>query len=154
MKTKEYIAEKDASIKKINAEISELRDKAATTQAELQDRVARLQEKMQERNEVLRKLIADRNRAEADRKAQQFMFTAKAMDTDGDSNDKFAAFERLAAELSFAGRLNCNRYEARDMIYRRMRREGDAKVFKPPFYTWEALASAWLRPAGTENVAA
>ena len=146
-KPAERIAEMDAQIAAIDAEINDFRKRAATIQADLEDKLARLREKITERDHIKVKLTRDREREAADQAAIEWLDAARELDKHGDSPERLARLEKLGATLAFANRLLMPRYEARKLAFDRMRRQGDGAMFRPPFTSWSKLAECWLRPA-------
>jgi hypothetical protein len=85
--------------------------------------------------------------AEADDKIESLRAVAADLDTHGHSPERLRNLERLCCELSspMVNRFAMRSYEARSLCFRRMKREGDAVVYRPPYPTWAALVEANVR---------
>jgi hypothetical protein len=149
----ERVKEIDEQIKAVDAEISELRKKTASIAAEMEDRLARLREKLNERDGLRVRLQRDLDRELAGQAAEDWIAAAIDLDKFGDSPERLQRLERAAATLSFHGRLAMPRYEARQLQFSRMRRQGDGAVYRAPFTSWHQLAKTWLRDAPERQAA-
>jgi hypothetical protein len=123
-------------------EVAALERQIADTATELEAKAAKLAEA---RAAAESKLAEARNQIaaeEIERKAAEFLAVAARLDA-AMTVDGMAAFRRLAAELSMAGRVR-QAHHARESLIKRMCGQ---TVYQLPFANWAAMAAAWLIPA-------
>jgi hypothetical protein len=107
-----------------------------------------------ESNETVARLDKQIAVMEADEKIAQLRVAAHDLDVHGHSPERLRIFERLCTELAAptVNRFALKNYEARSLAFRRMKREGDAVVYRPPYRTWSELVEVNVRP-GQEQAA-
>jgi hypothetical protein len=135
------------------------RNDEVATRAEIQRQIDELEERRAKKKRNLDALAAENNKtlAELDRKiaviaaaekVDQLRAAAAELDSDGHSPERLARFERLCTELAaptvnhFAPRS----HEARQMAFRRMKRDVEVAMFRPPYQTWSELVEVNIRP--------
>jgi hypothetical protein len=125
----------------IENEVVALERQIADTATELEAKQAQLAEAhasaVAEAAEVQRQIAAEL----VERKISEFIAVAAKLDERMTASD-LMRFKHLAAELSFNKRLK-QAHAAREHLIMRM---NGGSVYKPPFPSWSAMASAWLIP--------
>jgi hypothetical protein len=127
-------------------------DKIAAMQAELAAEQSELEKKGRAIDLDIAHLDVMIRDAEAVQKIEELKVAARELDIDGHSPERLRIFERLCCELSapLVGRFSLRSYEARQMVFRRMKRDAEVAMFGPPYPTWSALVQACIRPGQQE----
>jgi hypothetical protein len=136
--------ERDAVITKLKRE----RDDELGTRAEIERGIKELQSRLAKKQASLDALAAESNKtvAELDRKIaaavaeekeQQLHEVARSIDADGETPAKWAAFDRLCAEIP-----NKQSYQLRCMNRQRMMGDKEYVAFGRPYPSVEAWAAA------------
>jgi hypothetical protein len=123
----------------LESEIAALRQQIADTATALEGKRQKLEEA---RVAVAKKIVAAQRQVEAElieKKINEFVAVAAALDH-AMTVAGMAAFKKLAAELSMAGRVR-QAHHARESLISRMKGES---VHRMPFPSWSAMATAWL----------
>jgi len=128
------------------------------TRAEIQKQIDKLEEQRAKKKQNLEQLAAASNKllAELDRKidaivaaekVDQLRAAAVELDLDGHSPERLAKFERLCTELAapLVNRFALKSYEARSMLFKRMRRDPSVVFHGATFQNWQALVEANIR---------
>ena len=126
----------------LESEIAALKQQIADTATALEGKRQKLEEA---RVAVAKKIVAAQRQVEAElieKKINEFVAVAAALDH-AMTVAGMAAFKKLAAELSMAGRVR-QATAARESLIKRMLGE---TVYSMPFPNWSAMARAWLIPA-------
>jgi hypothetical protein len=119
----------------------EAEQKIIEARAALDRKVLAFEERAAGFDAEIRALDAQIADAVAAEKIQQLHEVARAIDVDGESPQRWATFEKLAAQLH--PRWVKPNHEMRSLSLRRMRRADDAVAYGLPFPTVAAMAAAW-----------
>ena len=128
------------------------------TRTEIQRQIDELEKRRAKKKRDLEQLAAESNKllAELDRKItaavaeeriEQLRIAARDLDEHGHSPERLARFERLCTELAgpLVNRFALRSYEARSMLFKRMRRDPSVAFHGAPFPNWLALVEANIR---------
>jgi hypothetical protein len=90
--------------------------------------------------------------AEATQNIEQLRAAAHDLDQHGDSPERLRVFERLCTELSapLVNRFALRSYEARSMLFKRMRRDPSVSFHRAPYASWSELVEVNVRPGQQE----